>query len=83
MGVPGDSSFAAAGNQKDVWYKIETSLQAIQTHCNQLLSYYHRLSPHEIIVLIEAIEIQNFLLQELFAQVAPSSPSTGRWEQQE
>ena len=73
MDVYGDSSFAAAGHQPEVWSKIEASLQTIQTHCNQVLSYYPQLPPHEIIDLIEVIEIQNFLLQELLAQVAPSS----------
>ena len=75
MAVPEDSSFQSAGNHEDVWSEIETSLQAIQTHCNHLLCHYHRLPSHEIIALIEAIEIQNFLLKELFVWIAPSPPT--------
>ena len=73
MGVSGGSSFKATSNPNNVWAEIGTSLDEIQIHCDQLLSRYHQLSSHEIIALIEAIEIKNFLLQELFAQIAPSS----------
>ena len=83
MDGPGDSSFQSAGNHNDVWDEIEDSLQAIQTHCNYLLCYYHRLPSHEVIALIEAIEIQNFLLKELFVWIAPSPPTTSSEHQEQ
>jgi len=59
-------------NHNDVRREIETSLELIQSHCDQLLSHYHRLSPPQVIALIEVIENQTFLLQEMFANIAPS-----------
>jgi hypothetical protein len=73
MDATGPSAAAAGRRHNDPWRKIEISLEAIQVHCNQLLSDYPRLSSQEVIDLIETIEIHSFLLQELLAQVAPSA----------
>ncbi len=67
------SSTTAGHNHNDSRRNIETSLEVIQSHCDQLLSNYHRLSSQQAIALIEVIENQNFLLQEMFANIAPSS----------
>lgn len=77
------SSPAPGCHHRDLWRKIETSLEVIQIHCNELLSHYPRLSSQQVIALIEVIEIQNFLLQEWLAQIAPASPMVDRDEDQE
>ncbi len=67
------SSTTAGYNHNDMWPKIETLLADIQSLCDQLLSNYHCLSSQQVVALIEVIEIQNFLLQEMFAKIAPAS----------
>jgi len=66
-----DSAAPESRNHNETPRKIETSLAIIQSHCDQLLSNYQRLSPQQAVALIEAIEVQNFLLQEMIANIAP------------
>ncbi len=75
-----NSTTPASHNHSETPHKIETSLAIIQSYCDQLLSHYHRLSPQQIVELIEAIEVQNFLLQEMFANIAPSIQITDKGE---
>ncbi|MCB0211426.1 MAG: hypothetical protein KDJ52_18955 [Anaerolineae bacterium] len=83
MDTPGDSSSSISDDQNNTWNKVDTALQTIQVHCNQLLSHYNHLTLQQAITLIEAIEIQNFVLQELFSQMLPPSPSNEKRDQQE
>ncbi len=75
-----NSTTPASHNHNEAWRKIETSLAIIQLYCDQLLSHYHQLSPQQAVELIEAIEVQNFLLQVMFANIAPSSQITDKGE---